>query len=121
AGPEVAAGMGTTVGYVDEAVRAALAIVGVVAISRAGAVRRPWHLAPLWTLVAFVAPQLVLAVLAASPATVDTAISVAPLGSVVYIAAPLFLGVLAIVLGVTPPRRGASAEPVFSGRADDPA
>jgi hypothetical protein len=59
-----------------------------------------------------------------SPTTVDTATALAPIALILTVAAPVFLGVLAIVLGVTRTvaAETASDEPIFAGvRPEDPA
>ncbi|MBN9155095.1 MAG: hypothetical protein J0I50_04330 [Microbacterium sp.] len=119
ADPRLIESWGQVLTVIVDTVWIALALIATVSIARAGVVRRPWRLAPLWALLAVVVPQVVVYALAVSPTTTDAAVGLAPIAFTLTIAAPLFLGVLAIVLGVTPPRREASAEPIYSGRADD--
>jgi hypothetical protein len=114
---------GMLTSIVDDVVRLALAIVAVVEIARAGVVPRPWHRAPLWALVAVAVPQIVVFGLTVSPNTAQTGIDLLPVSIATTLIAPVFLGVLAIVLGVRPlAAGGGSGESIYQGRAGaDPA
>lgn len=107
------------VGILDTVVRLAAAIIAVVQIARAGVVPRPWQRAPLWTLAAVVATQVVtqgIAVLLVADAA-DAAFQIVTLGGIVGVLAPAFLGVLSIVLATRwhPP----ATVPVYPAPAED--
>jgi hypothetical protein len=124
AGSHLVQAWGQTFSVVIDTVWIALAVIASISIARAGVVRRPWRYAPLWGVVAVVVPQVVVYALSVSPTTVDTATALAPIALILTVAAPVFLGVLAIVLGVTRTvaAETASDEPIFAGvRPEDPA
>lgn len=83
------------------AVTAAAALVAVVAIGRAAVIPRPWHWAPAWGFAAmavtFALPQI--AAVSASGTGLDDLTGLFVLGSLVALAMPLALGILAMVLG----------------------
>jgi MFS family permease len=87
-------------GYVSLAVQLGAAIVAVIVIARAGAVLHPWRWAPLWALVAALAPQLILQAVVASPGADVQAMAgpVNGLSQIAAIAVPLGLGLAAILL-----------------------
>ena len=106
-----------TWGWISVAVRLAAASVIVVQIARAGVIRGRLRWAPLWALVAVVAPQVVAQLLVAASGidlgrTEDDGIWLFfGLGQLAAFAAPVVLGILSIVYAQ---RRAAhtSAEPV---------
>jgi hypothetical protein len=98
----------TNVGYVDSAVQLAAALVAVVQIGRAGVVPRPWNWAPAWALGAVVVPSLLGLLLLAVGALQEPQPQAQSLTLTMFVSAldglartvgPVFLGVLAIVLG----------------------
>ena len=116
--PDLLSGtFGTVANDVDSVVAFALALIAAVSVLRAGIVRRPWAAAPLWALAAVAVPQVVLAVLATSVTTQDAALAFYPIWIILRVAAGLFLGILAIVLGITreTERPSERSESVYSG------
>lgn len=87
-------------GYVSLLVQAGAAITAVVMIARAGVLPPQWRWAPLWALVAIVAPQLIIQLVLSAPGTSaqDWSGILVGLTQLVNIAAPLSLGILAIAL-----------------------
>ena len=103
-------------GYVSLTVKVAAAIVLVVQIARAGVVTGRVRWAPAWGLAAVVVPQVLAQVLAIamgidqSRTEVDGVILLFGLGQLASFAAPVTLGILAIVLAQRRP--APSGEPV---------
>ena len=91
----------TDVSYVDSVVQLTAALVAVVQIGRAGVVPRPWQWAPAWALGAVVVPSLLGLLLAvgATQGVLGLTMFVSALDGLARTAGPVFLGVLAIVLG----------------------
>lgn len=90
------------VSYVDSVVQLTAALVAVVQIGRAGVIPRPWQWAPAWALGAVVVPSLLGLLLLAVGATqgvLGLTMFVSALDGLARTAGPVFLGVLAIVLG----------------------
>jgi hypothetical protein len=87
-------------GYADTLLQFAAALVAVTQIARAGVVPRPWNLAPAWGLAAVAAPWLVeqLVSVDATGEVPPVTLFLMAIDGLVRMAAPLFLGVLAIVL-----------------------
>jgi hypothetical protein len=83
-----------------EVVSLILAIIAVIQIGRTRAVPRPWNWAPLWALAAVTIGPLLSSLFVAGPITPeqDVLIAISILHFVMSLAAPAFLGVLAIVL-----------------------
>ena len=88
------------IGYADTLIQFAAALVAVTQIARAGVVPKPWHLAPAWALAAVAAPWLVeqLVSVGATGEVPPATLFLMAIDGLVRMAAPLFLGVLAIVL-----------------------
>ena len=95
----------TDVGYVDSVVQLAAALVAVVQIGRAGVVPRPWRWSPAWVLGAVVVPSLLGLLLFAvgglqeQSQALTLTMFVSALDGLARTVGPVFLGVLAIVLG----------------------
>ena len=100
----------TDVSYVDSVVQLAAALVAVVQIGRASVVPRPWKWVPAWALGAVVVPSLLGLLLLAVGALQEPQASsqsqaltltmfVSALDGLARTVGPVFLGVLAIVLG----------------------
>lgn len=87
-------------GYIDPFVRFVVTLIAVIQIARAGVVPRPWNWAPGWALAAATALWIVEALVAVTSALDNTIIQtlLVPLDELVHVGAPLFLGVLAIIL-----------------------
>ncbi|WP_163617567.1 hypothetical protein [Microbacterium sp. B35-30] len=96
-------------GYVSLTVEIAAAVVLVVQIARAGVVSGRLRWAPAWALAAVVVPQILAQVLLIamgidqSRTEVDGLILLFGLGQLASFAAPVTLGILAIVLAQRPP------------------
>lgn len=92
--------------YVDSFVQFAAALVAVTQIARVGVVPRPWSWAPAWTLAAVAVPWLFgqIAAVGATQNATPISMFVVTLDGLVRIGAPVFLGVLAIVLANRPNR-----------------
>ncbi|OAN27232.1 hypothetical protein A4X17_08160 [Plantibacter sp. H53] len=88
------------VGYVDLIVTFVLAAIATTQIARAGIVPRPWNLAPLWVLVAAASVRVVqlVVVVAAGPDASRFAPFLSTLDRLGGAVAPVFLGIVAIVL-----------------------
>jgi hypothetical protein len=86
-------------GYVDSFLRFGAALVAVVQIARAGVVPPPWNWAPTWALAAVAAPWVFDQIIAVgAPQSLDLFTAFMPVDGLIRIGAPMFLGVLAIVL-----------------------
>lgn len=87
-------------GHVDLIVTFVLTAIATTQIARAGIVPRPWNLAPLWVLVAAVAVRVVqlVVIIAAGPDASRFAPFLSTLGGLGGVVAPVFLGIVAIVL-----------------------
>lgn len=87
-------------GYVDLIVTFVLGAIGTTQIARAGTVPRPWNLAPLWVLVAAAAVRVVqlVVIIAAGPDASRFAPFLSILDRLGGVVAPVFLGIVAIVL-----------------------
>jgi hypothetical protein len=83
-------------GYIDLIVSFVLAAIATTQIARAGIVPRPWHLAPLCVLVAAAAVRVV--VVAAGPDASRFAPFLSILDGLGGVVAPVFLGIIAIML-----------------------
>ena len=97
-------------GWTSLTVQLTASIVAVVAIARAGVIRGALRWAPLWGLVALVAPQVVAGLVFAAPGNDAPSLAgvLVGLGQLVGVGVPLALGILAVVrAGTRPP-----AEPV---------
>lgn len=97
-------------GWASLTVQLTTSIVAVVVIARAGAIRGPLRWAPLWALVAVIAPQVIAQLVLAAPGTASQELMLpfVGLGQLVSVGVPLALGILAVVrAGTRPP-----AEPV---------
>lgn len=108
-GQQQTSGAGITVFvYVDMAVRFSLMAVAVAQVARARVLPYPWNLAPMWAFVAITVPEVLIAILGVSivagAAGQSAYLAAAALSSFAHLAAPTFLGVLAIVLATRPPR-----------------
>jgi hypothetical protein len=92
-----------TFGYADTVVRFVLALITVAQVGRAGVVPVPWNWAPAWALAAIAASWL-LGLVGATTGLAsggDAFLSVVvSVDSLIHLAAPLFLGILAIVLAL---------------------
>lgn len=88
------------VGYVDLIVTFVLAAIATTQVARAGIVPRPWNLAPLWVLVAAASVRVVqlVVVVAAGPDASRFAPFLSTLDGLGGVVAPVFLGIVAIVL-----------------------
>lgn len=91
----------TVVSYVQLAIAVAAALAAVVAIGRADAVPRPWRWAPAGGLAVIVIVSVVPQIIgvALQGRAVDEFLWLFSLGSLVMLAVPLALGILAMVLG----------------------
>lgn len=87
-------------GHVDLIVTFVLAAIATTQIARAGIVPRPWNLAPLWVLVAAVAVRVVqlVVIITAGPDASRFAPFLSTLDGLGGVVAPVFLGIVAIVL-----------------------
>jgi len=87
-------------GHVDLIVTFVLTAITTTQIARAGIVPRPWNLAPLWVLVAAVAVRVVqlVVIIAAGPDASRFAPFLSTLDGLGGVVAPVFLGIVAIVL-----------------------
>ncbi len=98
-------------GYIDLAVRFAAALATVVAIGRARAVPPPWNWSPAWGLAALVVvnviTQVVGVALGSAPESQEALFALFGMSSLVSVAVPSLLGILAIVLGSRAEPRGA--------------
>lgn len=102
------------VGITAEAVSLALAIIAVVQIGRAGVVPKPWAWAPLWALCAVVVARTVLSGMVPIPELADDQEALNALfglAGLVVAGSVAFLGVLAMILAVSP---GKSATVVYA-------
>ncbi|MFT4211873.1 MAG: hypothetical protein QM626_08370 [Microbacterium sp.] len=107
-------------GYLDIVIRLGAGIVAVVMIARAADVPSRWRWAPLWGLVAVVAPQVLIQLAAAAVPAEQLLSFVAVVGavlSVITIVVPAGLGVLAIVYARHPVER---VVPVYGPGAGEP-
>jgi hypothetical protein len=108
-----------TFAYVSFAIQIAAASTAVVAIGRAAVLPAPWNWAPAWTLAARGCAAVLTQLPNQSgtedfPALID---AMQRLDSLAGLICPLFLGVLAIVLGARAGRDGATV--VFTGPSDE--
>ncbi|MET3511507.1 hypothetical protein [Plantibacter flavus] len=87
-------------GYVDLIVTFVLAAIATTQIARAGIVPRPWNLAPLWVLVTAASVRVVqlVVIVAAGPDASRFAPFLSTLDRLGGVVAPVFLGIVAIVL-----------------------
>lgn len=87
-------------GHVDLIVTFVLAAIATTQIARAGIVPRPWNLAPLWVLAAAVAVRVVqlVVIITAGPDASRFAPFLSTLDGLGGVVAPVFLGIVAIVL-----------------------
>lgn len=94
----------------------AASIVAVVQVARAGAVPHAVRWVPLIALLVLVLPQVLISVLAVATPSLLNAELAQPLLSIVSLcgfAAPVGLGIVAIVVGLQPLRRAEASVPVF--------
>jgi hypothetical protein len=91
---------GLAFGYGDILVQFVAALVAVTQIARAGVVLTPWNRAPALALAAMTASWAVLQVVAigGTGEVTPAVLSLMSLDGLVHMAAPLFLGVVAVVL-----------------------
>lgn len=99
-------GVSTLFGWGDALVQFVAALIAVVQIARAGTLPHPWNWAPTWALAALTAVWVVSRVVSigASEGSIDMILLVLNFESLVRSAAPVFLGVMAIVLANRPRR-----------------
>ncbi len=108
--------------YIDSFVRFIVALTAVTQIARAGVIPRPWAWAPAWALLAVALVWLTTQIPFGQAVATDTVLAVnVGLVQLVTLGAPVFLGILAIVLAnrtviprtvmVYPKSRDEDAEP----------
>lgn len=104
----------SAIAYVDLVLPLAAALVAVVSIARAGVVPAPWNWAPTWALAALVVPNVLTQLLfvAVPNEMPQLAPMLVTFATLVVAAAPIFLGVLALVLA-QPPRAERSPVAVY--------